>query len=384
MKKIIFLLAAIWALSWTEAFAQTTICTAGINDTIGSTVTGTFVFDRFPKHLNFTIQIQVSGGENAQWDDGTRSCSPGCHMGFHWISTSSSELLSAVITEGDPSGARCHFENINVTAPVFTVQLPQAVKDAAKAKLDTATWWRDRVSPSSYQEYFICQILGTQPCALTDVARWLLDTHIQAMSDIWLDPPDAANCYVGADLRIPDASEFGWYYTGADPWGDDVLPSNLNAMTYHATVMKGVGQFIYDSTNRASGCAQLGDSGMAQIQLNNAQVGLQWYRDHAAAASDNAYVLSNLFYSRWNPVVDWNWPCDASNWDYYARRPDVEQDGYYGPGGPFGANGALQHYFDYGQYEGTYYDGTQCPALFDVGWWLHAQGDVLRSDDLVQ
>lgn len=40
---------------------------------------------------------------------------------------------------------------------------------------------------------------------------------------------------------------------------------------------------------------------------------------------------------------------------YWERYPDVVGDAYYGPSGPLGVRGALQHYRDHGRGEGRHW-----------------------------
>jgi hypothetical protein len=79
------------------------------------------------------------------------------------------------------------------------------------------------------------------------------------------------------------------------------------------------------------------------------------------------WAIGWYFSNYYNPAISYSYPCDAANWQYYSERPDVEQNDYYGPSGPFGVNGAWQHYLDYGQYEGMSYHVELCRVTLNLG-----------------
>lgn len=293
-------------------------------------------------------------GPGGQWRGWCISCT------FQFTATTPNVTMWADFIGSDQFG--CHLSVVAVIPHVPNTPLPQPVKDAAQHSKDQADWilaklgWVDAICLAWWGNDAVCKISA--------IASAGLGYNSTSMGKLIADPP--TDCYAQNNLRIPDVSELGVNANVADFIGDGVLPGYSWGILYYATFLKGYGDYAYDEANSASHCALIGDSNMYNWRAGNVRWAVGQYAMYAGAMAYHFRVLANEFYYHWNPETEWAWPCDASNWDYYNRRPDVAQDGYYGPGGPMGANGALQHFYDHGQYEGMGYNGTLCPATFHL------------------
>lgn len=306
-------------------------------------------------------------GPGGQWRGWCINCT------FQFTATTPNVTMWADYIGSDQFG--CHLTLRNVIPHVAGTPIPQPAKDAAqrsKNQADMVNGWLEWVG-------VICSVWWGSPgvCTVAGLSAAGLAYNSKTMEKLIADPP--TDCYATNNFRIPDVSELGIDQNVPDIFGDGVTSGYGWGIIYFATFLKGYGDYAFDEANSASHCALIGDSNTYNWRVGNVRWAIGQYADYAGRMAYHNRVIAQEFASRWNPEIAWAWPCYESNLDYYNRRPDVYENGYYGPNGPFGWDGALRHYYDWGQNEGTGYDGRLCPA---TTWLSQAFDNVAYSLEL--
>jgi hypothetical protein len=271
-------------------------------------------------------------------------------------------------------------ETYTVTPYAPGTPVPQYIKDIAQGRADNNDWYEEKIT---YWGPFLAALwepLGPI-LGIGGIGLHIQTKHYRAMQK---DPPRPELCYSGASLYIPSANEVGlpnsWYeWYGADPIGDNVIPLAIANIIWDTQNAEGWGRYIEDSYDAAGGCLELGDTTTASYRTDDVRNGIRQLGNYAWDLGGRFKDLAIEMYTYFNPVLERQIPCDQANWEYYNARPDVYDNDYYGPWGPFGSNGAWQHYVDYGQYEGMTYDAAACPATLDLGWMLYGPGDNIQN-----
>ena len=326
MKKILGLLAFLCALP-ALAFAQLcpSVATgANFADTVQFWANFTRTGD-----TGFTIEAYINGAPwwqypTAQFIGPQGNCDLHHCFPYQFTALEGNTIVEYRLVDGNQGGWRCRTE-FQVFPHVQNTPLPQVVKDkATQAKGDT-DWW---LGKATYAGPVICA-LWDAGCVVIGLGAVGLQYHSENLGLLIADPP--TDCYASNGLNFPDPNSLG-NGNVPDMFGDGVTNGYGWGILYWASQMNGYGRYAYDEANSASACYAIGDNGTGDWRSNNVRWAVANYAQNAANMAVHFRVLANEFAYYWNPGVgDYQYPCDAANWQYYAERPDVQQSDYYGP-----------------------------------------------------
>src|SRR5215471_7295398 len=327
--------------------------------------------------------IESSSGQAVTWDPGeTESCGLNCNQTFPWKYTAGSVNETFTAWQSPSTGDTCDLMITSIDPYVRGTPIPKYVKDGATNLAANTSWWNDRLSVLGTG----CLAWGTTPfgasVCITLAGVGLINIYrIHQLNDMAGDPPEPWNCQISQDPEWVSADKLGIGYAYRNLFGDGGIEWHYNSAVDELLNMYAYGRMAFKSANAASGCLELGDTGDADWQINNARWAVNQYADHAYNLSSYFYGMGWYFENYWNPPLAYDYPCDPANWQYYADRPDVEQNDYYGPNGPFGTNGAIEHYYAYGYNEGMTYHSELCPVtdtlsetMQNLAWIAHEEG----------
>ena len=370
MKKIILLLCLLLAPAL--SYAQTVCGPDYFDNQPGDIIHIHLAFYPSNDPSNFHFQIYPNGGEQVISESGGDSCWHGdsCDLYYFFVATAFSENARVDVVSGSFHGWRCVMTH-SVESHVRGTPIPQAAKDAAQRSKNDVDYWNGKLT---YAGPLLCAVWDPM-CIVVPAMAIGMQYHSDRMAGLIADPP--TDCYASNNLSFPDTGNLGVNQNIPDLFGDGVVSGYTWGALYWTTLMDGYGRYAYDEANSASACAQIGDNGTYDWRIGNLKWAVANYAQIAANLAVHFRVLSNEFAAYWDPALEFSYPCDAANWQYYAERPDVEQNDYYGPGGPFGTNGALQHYWDFGYNEGMVYHVEFCPASLTLSGVLGAAANSL-------
>jgi hypothetical protein len=375
--------ALLWASVANTANATLNCSVGPIGNGLGDVINGQITLHiRDGQSYSWNV-IEQSSGNIVTW---TAECSgnTGNNPVCPWTYTAGSvnETFNAVQLSGHTSDT-CELAITDIAAHVPHTPIPSWVKDGATNKANNDDWWLDQITKFGW----LCSVgdaYGIPVCPVVTIVDIAIYHDRENLRDMAKDPPRPDLCYTTPPFNVPSAGDMGlanswWEWWGQDTYGDGVLPAAFNNLVWYTTLARGWHDYFMFAADAASGCDQLGDTGYFQWQQANTAYGIRQFADAQNNAGQQLENMGLEFYAKWNPVLDWSYPCDVANQAYYDARPDVYNDGYYGPSGPFAMNGAWQHYVEHGQYEGMTYNVTVCPAAMDLGGLLYGPGQNMQD-----
>jgi len=312
---------------------------------------------------SFSYQGVASGGEPvANIRSGQETCDPDCPLAFQYVAAYPDEWARVDKVSGSFNGWQCTSITAQVIPYFQGTIIPQYVKDVIQRSKDSWNYWSGKLGDIDTPGN-ICisrnSPLADAFCDIADAIRSLLSFKTDDLQRQINDPPDPANCYTPADANYVD---LGGYGVDRDLVGD-------GGTSYYGNDAKDAIQWSHaylqmagDSEDRASGCYQIGANDWGDLQKNNALWAINASADEASRLRTDFWSLAYYFQNYYNPPIERQIPCPDADWEYYYANQDVYGNEYFGPGGPFGADGAWYHYWQYGQYEGRAYDGASCPV----------------------
>lgn len=187
-----------------------------------------------------------------------------------------------------------------IAVPAQRQVVPQEKKDAAHAKAARQEQWAAG--------------LGVLAAGVCGFVPWEVCVAIAAMSGAFqldaarlraVDPWDWDYC-------TPYEGTFNWYVVpwfgympedgSAGPWG---MAPYINSYMYHATIIDGLHDMIYVSTNRSNSAWLAGDYGCSDMQYWRANWAIWaagWHYSNGIAP--NLWAFAWFFANYWDPWVD--------------------------------------------------------------------------------